>query len=80
MIRGEPARDFDSRFYGAWAGRQLEDPLRGIELQWKAVHLASLFRRNLPHERPVSICEVGGAEGTVVSVVGGLLGARDQLN
>lgn len=80
MIGGQSARDFNSQFYSAWAEKQLEDPFREIVLQWKAIHLASLFKRNFPHERPGSICEIGGAEGTVLSVVGGLLGARDQFN
>jgi hypothetical protein len=80
MTRGQPSTGFNSQFYGAWARRQLEDRPREIELRWKAIHLACLFRRNLPHERPVSICEVGGAEGIVLSEVGGLLGARDLFN
>jgi hypothetical protein len=73
-------REFDSQFYSAWAKKQLEDPFREIVLQWKAIHLAGLFKRYFPQERPGSICEIGGAEGTVLSVVGGLLGARDQFN
>jgi hypothetical protein len=80
MIREQLMKDFDSRFYGEWARKQLEDPLREIVLQWKAVHLAGLFRINFPREHPGSICEIGGAEGIVLSVVGGLLGARDQYN
>jgi hypothetical protein len=80
MIGGQNARDFNSQFYGAWAEKQLQDPFREIVLQWKATHLASLFKRHLPHERPGTICEIGGAEGTVLFVVGGLLGARDQFN
>lgn len=80
MIRGQRVNDFNSQFYSAWAEKQLADPFREIVLQWKAIHLANLFKRNFPHERPGSICEIGGAEGTVLSVVGGLLGAKDQFN
>ena len=68
------------RRYEAWAKKQLEDPFREIVLQWKAIHLANIFKRNLPGERVVSICEIGGAEGTVLFVAGRLLGARSLIN
>jgi hypothetical protein len=71
---------FDSRFYAAWAEKQLRDPLREIVLRWKAVHLANLFRRRYPDERPGTICEIGGAKGTVLFSVGELLGAGDLYN
>ena len=74
------AEEFDSRFYGAWADKQLRDPIRQIVLQWKAVHLANLFRRCLPDEHPRTLCEIGGAEGTVLSSLGGLLGAQELYN
>lgn len=73
-------KEFNSPFYGVWARKQLEDPFRDTVLQWKAIHLAGLFKRNFPHERLTSICEIGGAEGTVLSVVSGLLGVRNQFN
>jgi hypothetical protein len=80
MTGGHGGNEFDSGFYAAWAEKQLHDPLREIVLHWKAVHLASLFRRRFPEERPHTICEIGGAEGTVLFSVGGFLDARDLHN
>lgn len=63
-------------FYEGWANEQLSDPFRDITLQWKAVHLANLFRRGCPDYSVDTICEVGGAEGTVIATVGQLLKAN----
>jgi len=49
--------------------------MRDIILEWKAVHLARLFRINLSNTQIKSICEIGGAEGNVISSVGRFLGA-----
>jgi hypothetical protein len=72
--------DYDQQFYTAWSKKQLDDPLRETVLHWKGIHLANLFKTNLPHEQVDSICEIGGAEGTVLAVVGGLLRARARYN
>lgn len=66
----------DQEFYEGWASQQLTNPTRDIVLEWKAIHLANLFRSNLPHTEINSVCEVGGAEGTVIVSMGRLLGAK----
>jgi len=64
-------------FYEDWASQQLSNPERDIVLEWKAIHLANLFRSNFPRIQINSVCEVGGAEGTVIASVGRLLGANN---
>ena len=60
-------------FYENWACQELAKPGRNIVLEWKAVHMANLFRRNILGGPVASICEIGGAEGTVIASVGRLL-------
>ena len=63
----------DPSFYDSWAIEKLKDPTRDLVLRWKALHLANLYIRQFPNSRPQSICEVGGAEGTVLATVGEIL-------
>jgi hypothetical protein len=67
-------------FYDAWARQQMDDPLRGTVLKWKAVTLATLFLRSTLVDRVECICEVGGAEGILLNVLGSLLETGKTVN
>lgn len=72
--------DAVKEFYDEWAACQEQDSLREIHLHWKAAHPANLFRKEYPELCPDSICEIGGAEGTVLHAVEELLGAPVRSN
>ena len=67
-------------FYENWATAESTKPYRKNILKWKAVNLANLFLRTIKEERIFSICEVGGADGIVLSTVGDILGVKDLVN
>jgi len=68
------------QFYEDWAGRQAEDTARATILKWKAVNLANLYLRTLKGTTVRSLCEIGGAEGTIVHTVGDILGVERRVN
>lgn len=68
-----------SEFYDKWSLEQMRDSDRARILKWKAVNLANLFLRSVKNH-PISICEIGGAEGTVLDTVGRILGADELTN
>ena len=71
---------FNQEFYDKWAQIQSKSPFRETILKWKAVNLANLFLRTLKDQAVHHICEIGGAEGTVVNHVGYLLDAKEMIN
>ena len=67
-------------FYEKWAQREFINPQRDRILKWKAINLANLVVRS-GHEKDIStLCEVGGAEGTVLFTIGSFLGVKRMVN
>jgi len=69
-----------SQFYDEWSTEQLMNSDRTRILKWKAVNLANLFLRSIKDAPPESICEIGGAEGTILDIVGKIFAARKLTN
>lgn len=67
-------------FYETWAKRELDNPQRKTILKWKAVNMANLILRTLKDEPVYSVCEVGGAEGIVLTTIGHLIEADELVN
>lgn len=67
-------------FYETWADRNIVAPDRRTILTWKAANLANLVLRTLKTQPIHTACEVGGAEGIVLSTVGRLVGAQIMHN
>jgi len=68
------------KFYEGWATRQLESPDRDVALKWKAVNMAVLILRRLKSQKITHICEIGGAEGTVIKTLGDIVNATHKEN
>jgi len=69
-----------SDFYDNWSIDQLMKSDRTRILQWKAINLVNLFLRSVKDTLPESICEIGGAEGTVLNSIGRILNGRKLIN
>jgi hypothetical protein len=71
-----PGKDF----YENWAAQELAKNTRARILKWKAANLANLVLRSLPPESGNSVCEIGGAEGTVLYFVSQLISSSQMTN
>lgn len=67
-------------FYDQWALKQLNDKVRDSVLRWKGVNLLNLIFRNDLHQKIHSVCEIGGAEGTVLHVVSRGMELKQAVN
>lgn len=72
--------DRNISFYNEWAERELCNNLRHVILRWKATNLANLFLRTLKINEVESVCEIGGAEGTVLYYVSQVINAKKIVN
>ena len=68
------------KFYEKWAKNHKDDPQRENILKWKAINLANLFLRTLNNQTIKLLCEIGGAEGTVLDTINQTLKAKKVIN
>lgn len=69
----------DKNFYDNWAKNQSGDKERDRVLKWKSINLANIFLRSTKEDIE-NICEIGGAEGTVINSLGKILNTEKLDN